>query len=43
MDETSLKPYGGIVVPASALREEQRRTQYGTLADLPDEELADPG
>ena len=32
----------GIVVPAAALRREQRRTRYGTLADLPDEELADP-
>jgi len=32
----------GIVVPASALRQEQRRTKYGNLADLPDEELADP-
>ncbi len=42
MDRTSLKACGGIVTPAAALREEQRRTQYGTLADLPDEELADP-
>jgi hypothetical protein len=33
---------GGIVVPAVALRREQRRNKYGTLADLPDEELADP-
>ena len=32
----------GVVVPASALRQEQRRTKYGVLADLPDEELADP-
>ena len=34
--------HDGIVVPASALRQEQRRTKYGNLADLPDEELADP-
>jgi hypothetical protein len=32
----------GIFVPASALRQEQQRTRYGTLADLPDEELANP-
>jgi hypothetical protein len=32
----------GIFVPAAALRRERRRTKYGTLADLPDEELADP-
>ncbi len=32
----------GIFVPAAALRLEQRRTRYGTLQDLPDEELADP-
>jgi hypothetical protein len=32
----------GVVVPASALRQEQRRTRYGVLADLPDEELVDP-
>ena len=42
MNETSLETYGGIVVPAAARRQEQRRTRYGTLADLPDEELADP-
>ena len=41
MDQ-DLMACGGIVVPASALRREQRRTKYGTLADLPDEELADP-
>ena len=34
--------YEGIVVPAAALRQEQQRTRYGNLADLPDEELADP-
>ena len=34
--------HDGIVVPASALRQEQRRTRYGNLSDLPDEELADP-
>ena len=42
MNETSLETYGGIVVPVSTLRQEQRRTKYGTLADLPDEELANP-
>jgi hypothetical protein len=42
MDQQELEIYDGIVVPASALRQEQRRTRYGNLADLPDEELADP-
>ena len=42
MNEASLETYGGIVVPAAARGQEQRRTRYGTLADLPDEELADP-
>jgi len=32
----------GVVVPASALRQEHRRTRYGNLSDLPDEEMADP-
>ena len=42
MDQQEFETYSGIVVPASALRREQQRTRYGTLADLPDEELADP-
>jgi hypothetical protein len=42
MDQEDIEIYGGIVVPATALRQEQRRTRYGNLADLPDEELADP-
>jgi hypothetical protein len=42
MDQQAFEVYDGIVVPAAALRREQRRTRYGTLADLPDEELADP-
>jgi len=42
MNEIEFETCDGIVVPASALRQEQQRTKYGTLADLPDEELADP-
>ena len=42
MDQEEIEIYDGIVVPATALRQEQRRTRYGNLADLPDEELADP-
>ncbi len=41
MDQ-GIEIYDGIVVPASALRQEQRRTRYGNLTDVPDEELADP-
>jgi hypothetical protein len=40
--DQELEIYEGIVVPAAALRQEQRRTRYGNLADLSDEELADP-
>jgi hypothetical protein len=40
--DQDFETYGGIVVPAAALRREQSRVKYGTLADLPDEELADP-
>jgi hypothetical protein len=40
--DQELEIYEGIVVPAAALRREQQRTRYGNLADLPDEELADP-
>jgi hypothetical protein len=42
MDQQELEICDSIVVPASALRQEQRRTRYGNLADLPDTELADP-
>ena len=42
MDQEEIEIYDGIDEPASALRQEQRRTRYGNLADLPDEELADP-
>ena len=42
MSQTDFEIHDGIIVPASALRQEQRRTRYGTLADLPDDELADP-
>jgi hypothetical protein len=40
--DQELEIYEGIIVPAAALRQEQRRTRYGNLAELPDEELADP-
>jgi hypothetical protein len=40
--DQELEIYEGIIVPAAALRREQQRTRYGNLADLPDEELADP-
>jgi hypothetical protein len=43
MDQQEFEIYKGIVVPAAALRREQQRTRYGNLAELPDEELADPG
>jgi len=42
MNQTDFGIHDGVVVPASALRQEQRRTRYGTLADLPDDEMADP-
>ncbi len=42
MDQQEFETYDGIIVPAAALRREKRRTRYGNLADLPDEELADP-
>jgi hypothetical protein len=41
MDQ-DFETYGGIVVPAAALRREQSRVKYGTLVDLPDTELAEP-
>ena len=42
MDQRDFEIYDGIVVPAAALRREQRRNKYGTVRYLPDEELADP-
>ena len=42
MDQYECEVCDGIFVPASALRQEERRTKYGNLADLRDEELADP-
>lgn len=42
MDQQEFEIYDGIVVPAAALRREQQRTKHGNLAELPDEELADP-
>ena len=40
--EEHFEIYDGIVVPDSALRQEQRMKKYGTISDLPVEELADP-
>lgn len=40
--EEHFEIYDGVVVPASALRQEQRMEKYGTVPDLPEEELADP-
>lgn len=42
MDQQSFIVYEGIVVPAKPLREQQRKEKYGTIEDLPDDELADP-
>ncbi len=41
MDQ-DFETYDGIVVPAAARRRERRKARYGTLKDLPEEELADP-
>ena len=35
--------YDGVVVPGSALLRRKRRSKYGSVPDLDDEELADPG
>jgi hypothetical protein len=40
--ETSFVIYEGIVVPESALLKRERSNKYGSIEDLPDEELADP-
>jgi hypothetical protein len=40
--EEHFEIYDGIVVPASALRQEQHMKKYGTISDLPQEELAEP-
>jgi hypothetical protein len=42
MDQQDFIRHAGIFVPAAALQQERQRTKYGTLKDLPDEELADP-
>jgi len=44
MDQTNIIEciYDGIVVPASVLRQQQKKDQYGHVEGLPDEELADP-
>ena len=40
--ETSFIVYEGVVVPESALLKKERSNRYGSIEDLPDEELADP-
>jgi len=42
MDQQDFIVYDGIVVPAAALRRQQRKERYGSVEGLPDEELADP-
>jgi len=42
MDQENIEIYDGIVVPAAALRKQQRRERYGGVEGLPEEELADP-
>ena len=42
MDQQDFIMYDGIVVPAAALRRQQRQERYGSVAGLSDEELADP-
>ena len=42
MDQQDFIVYDGIVVPAAALRRQQRKERYGRVEGLPDEELADP-
>jgi hypothetical protein len=42
MDQQNSKVQEGIFVPAVELQRERQRTRYGTLKDLPDEELAEP-
>ena len=42
MDQQDFIMYDGIVVPAAALRRQQRKERYGSVEGLPDEELADP-
>ena len=40
--ETNFIVYEGVVVPESALLKRERSNRYGSIEDLPDEELADP-
>ena len=42
MDQEDIEIYDGVVVPASALRQQQRQERYGSVEGLPDEELAEP-
>jgi len=44
MDQTNIIEciYDGMVVPASVLRQQKKKDQYGHVEGLPDEELADP-
>jgi len=42
MDQENIEIYDGIVVPAAALRKQQRRERYGGVEGLPEEELAAP-
>ena len=40
--ETDFVIYEGVVVPESVLLKRERSNRYGSIEDLPDEELADP-
>jgi len=40
--ETSFIIYEGVVVPESVLLRREKRNAFGSIEDLPDEELADP-
>ena len=41
-EETSFVVVDGVVVPESALLQRERGSRYGSVPELPDEELADP-
>ena len=41
-EETDFIIYEGVVVPESVLLKRERSDKYGSIEDLPDEELADP-
>jgi len=42
MYETDFVVYDGVEVPVSVLLKPERHNRYGTIKDLPEEELADP-